>query len=174
MRVPANTGRQKVEPVVALFWMLCKTDAVWAPPPLGSASSCTQAIPRVAEFSESYQGPLHQHSPACCSHWQWQAEGQALTSVSLPQCNTSRRDETGQTGDHTSAGCAVVLIKHLQCNPSWVSRIPTLTTPEKARYKSKHLLSGFLMWHHYASHFSAVCVWIFNNEYVLWVCEQKN
>ena len=78
-----------------------------------------------------------------------------MTSVPLPQCSTSRRDETGQTGDHTSAGCAVVLIKHLQCNPSWVSRIPTLTTPEnlvisqniyyqkKQKNKKKHLLSGF-------------------------------
>lgn len=54
--------------------------------------------------------------------------GQVMTSTS--QCGSSRRDVGRQTGDNSSASCATILIKHLQCNISWVSSMPTFTTPE--------------------------------------------
>ena len=87
-------------------------------------------LPRVAGLSKSCHGPLHWLSPTCFSHWQGQTEGQVMTSMSSPQRSISRRDKGGQTGDQASAGCAVILIKHLQCNPSWVSSTPTFATPE--------------------------------------------
>lgn len=62
--------------------------------------------------------------------WEWRAEGQVMTSISPHQCGSSRRDKGGQTGDNPSAGWDTVLIKHLQCNISWVSSTPTFTTPE--------------------------------------------
>lgn len=55
--------------------------------------------------------------------------GQVMTSTSS-QCAGSRRDAGRQTGDNSSASCATILIKHLQCNISWVSSTPTFTTPE--------------------------------------------
>ena len=94
--------------------------------PLGSAS---RPFP---EWLNSLN-PARDHSTGwatCFSRWQGQAEGQVMTSMSSPECGSSRRDKGGQTGGHASDGCAVILIKHLQCNPSWVSSTPTFATPE--------------------------------------------
>lgn len=105
MQVPADTRRQKVESGVTL----------------GSTSSCTQAFPRVAEFPESCQGPLHQHSPACISAGSDKQKVRLrppflLLIVAVAGEMQGDRQET------------TPLLMH--CNTSQVSSASTVTVPE--------------------------------------------
>lgn len=140
MPVPGDVGRQKVEPVSAWIGVLFKADTVWPPSVYilrhTSLSQCGWVL-----WFLSVNTPPGQ--PHLLYSWIWPAEGQVMTSISPHQYGSSGRDEWGQTGDKPSAGWDTILIKHLQCNISWVSSTPTFATPENLIISQNIYYQGF-------------------------------
>lgn len=137
--------------------MLLKTAAVWPPLLLGSKFSCTQSIPNVAEFSDSCQWTLHQHSLTWFSAGSDEQKVRVwplflLINVAVVGGMRGDRQETTPPLVETLYWLSIYNVIY----PGFL--IHPLSLLLKTSLWVKTFITRFLMWHHCASHFSGVCV----------------